>query len=78
MIVELKRIYLSRNGHRVGIVRDRGERQRWRWLTTRGYYVTSDGHASIAGGEVSEDLVSDITPTVAQVAGMDSMMGALH
>lgn len=52
--------YLSRNGHRVGIVHDRGERQRWRFQTTKGYYVTEDGRASIAGGEVSQDLVKEV------------------
>lgn len=52
--------YLSRNGHRVGIVHDRGEGQRWRWQTTKGYMVTADGRASIAGGEVSQDLVKEI------------------
>lgn len=77
MIIRKDGLYLSRNGHTVGITHDRGERQRWRWLTTKGYYVTSEGRASIAGGEVAQDLVCDITPSAAQVAGMDSTMGSL-
>lgn len=52
--------YLSRNGRRVGIVHDRGEGQRWRFQTTRGYLVTAEGRASIAGGEVSQDLVKEV------------------
>lgn len=78
MIIQRNGAYLDRVGHTVGIVADRGPQQKWRWLTTRGYYVTVDGRASIAGGEVREDLVKDITPSVAQVAGMDSMLGALR
>jgi hypothetical protein len=77
MIIRKNGLYLDRIAHEVGITHDRGEGQTWRWLTTRGYYVTTDGRASIAGGDVREDLVKDITPSAAQVAGMDSMMGAL-
>ena len=61
MKISLSGIYLDRIARRVGIVQDRGERQRWRWLTTRGYYLTNEGRASIAGGDVAEDLVADIT-----------------
>jgi hypothetical protein len=75
MKIELNGLYLSRHGREIGIVADRGERQIWRWLTSRGYYVTKDGRASIAGGEVSEDLVLDLTPTAGEVAGADSMFG---
>jgi len=77
MIIRKDGVYLDRIARSVGIAHDRGEGQRWRWQTTRGYYVTADGRASIAGGDVNEDLVRDITPTAVQVAGMDSTMGAL-
>lgn len=78
MIIQLNGLYLDRVGHKVGIVRDRGEREVWRWVTTLGHYVTADGRATLAGGDCRTDLVSDITPSAAQVAGMDSMMGALR
>lgn len=53
-------LYLDRIGRRVGIVRDRGAGQHWRWITTRGYYVSEAGRATLCG-EVREDLVADIT-----------------
>lgn len=77
MIIQLNGLYLDRVGHKVGIVRDRGPQQKWRWVTTLGHYVMADGRATLAGGESSQDLVVDITPSAAQVAGMDSTMGAL-
>lgn len=60
ILVRKNGAYLTRNGHRVGIVHDRGEGQRWRYQTTRGYLVTEHGRASIAGGEVSQDLVKEV------------------
>lgn len=36
-------LYLNRSGRQVGITHDRGDGQTWRWLTTRGHYVTADG-----------------------------------
>jgi hypothetical protein len=78
MIIQKNGLYLDRVGHTVGIVADRGPQQKWRWLTTRRYYVTVTGRASIAGGDVREDLVADVTPSAASVAGMDSTMGALR
>ena len=77
MIIQLNGLYLDRVGHKVGIVRDRGAREVWRWVTTLDYYVMVDGRATLAGGESSQDLVVDITPSASQVAGMDSTMGAL-
>jgi len=61
MQIELKGLYLDRVGRRVGITRDRGTDQRLRWVTTRGHYVTSEGRASLAGGDTAVDLVADIT-----------------
>lgn len=72
-------LYLSRHGREVGIVGPAGtpSSSRWRWLTTRGYYVTADGRAAIVG-ECSDDLVKDITPTDDQVAALDSQIGLLR
>jgi len=71
-------LYLSRTGRQVGIVgpANMPAASPWRWLTTRGYYVLADGRAALKG-ECVEDLVRDVTPTAAQVAGADSMMGSL-
>lgn len=77
MIIRKQGLYLSRNGREIGIVQDRGEGQVWRWLTTRGYYVTVDGRASIAGGQVSEDLVRDISMSDDHVHAADSMFGVI-
>lgn len=78
MIIHLNSLYLDRLARTVSIVQDRGEAQRWRWLTTRGYYVQADGRATARpGGESNADLVRDITPTPGAVAGMDSTMQAL-
>lgn len=71
-------LYLDRIAREVGIVQDRGERQTWRYLTTRGYYVMSNGMATMnRGGESNEDLVKDVTPTIDQVHAADSMFGCL-
>lgn len=75
--VRLGGLYLTRNAREVGIVQDRGEGQRWRWLTSRGYYVTCDGRASIAGGETSQDLVRDISMPAEHVTAADSMFGVV-
>lgn len=77
MKIKLNGLYLSRNGYEIGITHDRGERQRFRYLTTKGYMVTEDGRASIAGGEVSQDLVKDIAPPECVMQGADSMFGCL-
>lgn len=78
MKIELGRLYLNRTAREVGIIGPArmGESSPWRWLTTRGYYVQDDGRAAHVG-QCSDDLVRDITPSAAQVAGMDSTMGAL-
>lgn len=60
--VHLSGAYLDRSAHTVGIVRDRGEGQVWRWVTTRGYYVRTDGRASLSG-PVRQDLVRECLPT---------------
>ena len=71
-------LYLDRLARQVGIVQDRGERQVWRYLTTRGYYVMSDGRATMnRGGESNEDLVKDVTPSIEEVRAADSMFGCL-
>ena len=71
-------LYLDGLARQVGIVQDRGERQVWRYLTTRGYYVTSDGRATMnRGGESNEDLVKDVTPSIEEVRAADSMFGCL-
>lgn len=67
-------VYLNRVGHTVGIVQDRGAGQAFRWLTTRGHYVTADGAAGI-GVQTREDLVVDVTPSADAVAAMDEMGG---
>lgn len=67
-------LYLTRNARQVGIARDRGEGEQWRWLTTAGYYVLADGRAALIGESV-KDLVRDLTPTPAQCEGADSMFG---
>lgn len=71
-------LYVDRIAREVGILQDRGEGQVWRWLTTRGYYVTTDGRATPHKGEVNEDLVLDITPSAEHMDGADSMFGVLH
>lgn len=78
MIIKPDGLYLSRTGRTVGIAAPAHmpETSRWRWLTTRGYYVLADGRAAVVG-ESSDDLVADITPSAPQVAGVDSTMGAL-
>jgi len=68
-------LYLTRTALEVGIVRDRGVGEFWRWVTTRGYYVRDDGRACI-GGETSRDLVKEITPCQAQTDAVDSIMGS--
>jgi hypothetical protein len=77
MDIALNGLYLDRIGRQVGIAADRGVGQPWRWLTTRGYYVTAQGRASLAGGDVREDLVADIAPTAEAVRNADSMFGCL-
>lgn len=72
--IALHGLYLSRHGKQVGIVQDRGASQTWRWLTTGGYYVLDDGRAALVG-ESSKDLMVDVTPSDAHVAGADSMFG---
>jgi hypothetical protein len=76
MLITLNGLYLSRNARRVGIVRDRGADKYWRWVTTRGYYVTAEGRACRVG-ESSHDLVADITPEIRpeHVDAVDSMVG---
>lgn len=68
-------LYLTRNGREVGILgpANMPPSSRWKWLTTRGYYVTADGRAAVTG-EASEDLVRDLTPNASQIAGVDSML----
>lgn len=68
-------LYLTRNAREVGIVRDRGVGEVWRWVTTAGYYVREDGRACI-GGESSLDLVREITPCQAQTDAVDSIIGS--
>lgn len=75
MLVVKNGLYLSRTAREVGIVRDRGANEFWRWVTTEGYYVTADGRACI-GGECSQDLVREITPCQAQTDAVDSIMGS--
>lgn len=77
MQIQLNGAYLDRIARPVGIVQDYGSDKRMRYLTTRGYYVTAEGRASLAGGEVREDLVSDITPTAEATRNADSMFGCL-
>ncbi len=60
MTITLTGSYLTRTARVVGIVRDRGEGQRWRWVTTLGYYVQEDGRASL-NGVTSRDLVKNIS-----------------
>lgn len=61
MLIHPAGLYLTRNGRRVGIRADRGERQRWRWITTLGYYVQADGRATARrGGESRLDLVREV------------------
>lgn len=58
MTIDPKRRYLSRNGRAVSIIGPApGTRHRFAWITSRGYYVTADGHASLTGREHSLDLV---------------------
>ncbi|RZJ24774.1 MAG: hypothetical protein EOO54_08380 [Haliea sp.] len=66
MIIRPDGLYLDRSGHRVGIARDRGHDQVWRWATTgpRPYYVQANGKASM-GGPVDRDLVKDISEETA-------------
>lgn len=77
MIIERGGLYLNRSGKRVGITRDRGPGEVWRWVTTLGYYVMANGRAAYVGNS-DKDLTVDITPSAAQVAGMDSTMGVLR
>lgn len=51
--------YLTRNARTVTIARDRGEGQRWRWVTSMGYYVTADGRAALRGTSAL-DLVKEL------------------
>lgn len=71
-------LYLNRTGRQVGIVGPArmAAASPWKWLTTRGHYVTENGRAALSGESV-EDLVRDVTPTDAEVAGADSMLGGL-
>lgn len=72
--IRLNGLYLSRTAREVGIVRDRGAGQFWRWVTSLGYYVTEDGRAA-RQGESSQDLVKDISFSHDQLHGADSMWG---
>ena len=76
MIIRLNGLYFSRTALRVGIVRDRGADKYWRWVTTRGYYVTAEGHASRLG-ETSQDLVAEVPIEIRpeHVDAVDSMVG---
>lgn len=78
MIIKPDGAYLNRNGRTVGILgpAPMGPASPWKWLTTRGHYVQADGRAAHVGESI-EDLVCDITPSLAQVSGMDSTMGVL-
>lgn len=61
MIVEPSGLYLTRTARRVGITGPApGCAQRFRWVTTAGYYVTADGRASLAGGVTSLDLCARV------------------
>lgn len=51
--------YLTRNGRTVTIKSDRGAGQRWRWVTSMGYYVTADGRAALRGTSVL-DLMKEV------------------
>ena len=78
MIIKAQGLYLNRAGYQVGIISPApmGDASPWKWLTTRGSYVQADGRAAHVG-ESREDLVKDVTPSDAAVAGADSMMGSL-
>lgn len=77
MQVQINGLYLTRTARQVGIVRDRGAGERWRWVTTLGYYVTCDGRAAY-GSETSQDLVRDVTPNQCQIDAVDSIIGSLE
>lgn len=77
MQIRLNGLYLSRTAREVGVVRDRGANQFWRWVTTRGYYVTNDGSACRIG-QSSLDLVKDVSPSQHDCDAADSMWGVQH
>lgn len=78
IVIRKHGLYLDRLAREVGIVQDRGEGQVWRYLTTRGYYVMTNGMATAnRGGESKEDLVKDISPSADHVHAADSMFGCL-
>ena len=61
MTIEPTKAYLDRTGRRIGILAKSRmpESSRWRWLTTRGYYVQADGRAAHRG-ESRHDLVQQL------------------
>lgn len=79
MIIQSNGLYLNRTGRQIGIVGSAKmpAASPWKWLTTRGYYVTAEGCACPNGGESVNDLVRDVSPSAAAVAGMDSTMQVL-
>lgn len=61
MTIDPTKVYLDRTARRIGILAKSHmpESSRWRWLTTRGYYVQADGRAAHRG-ESSRDLVQQV------------------
>lgn len=75
LTIKLSGLYLTRHGRDVGIVRDRGEGQFWRWVTTLGYYVTENGSAC-RRGKSSLDLMAELPLRKEHMDGADSMWGS--
>lgn len=74
--IRLNGLYLSRTARQVGIIRDRGPGEFWRWVTNRNYYVRNNGLAS-RSGVTSVDLVQEVGPTAEECAHADSMWGVI-
>lgn len=61
MLIHPTSRYLTRHGQSVTIERDRGAGQVWRWVTSKGYYVTADGRAALRG-QSRWDLMQEVLP----------------